>query len=414
MLKDKRMAARLKKNPSCILLTLMLLFLLAQTCFAQEKTNTTGADTQTQQITIEQRIVELEAKLQTVKEQIDKVQQPGSGSGWLQYGISADELQEHEQLLVETEAVTQLQITALRKQASLQQLKERRYNVLASPQDLAISLLPPYSLSILDEYLNRQDAQKRLEETAELAQEVAKKNLEDAQSIYNQAKQNLRKTKEEAEKQSGKEQQTVYEFKKLITALDFNFAQTVLDLNNVYLQNAETEVNLAQQQGTILKGQIKLIRANLEYDKEDLEKKLKNIENIKQQLNERIQSLASEQHEIEAKWLKAQERFDSINDRDEKTKLIARAWLDEREAWKNTYQQTLVQTENIFRLLSFGDEIWHRRYALLQGNYTHNQLAEWEKELESSQKNIDRLSSLVSSSQNNLQPQMLALHIMLS
>ena len=414
MLKDKRMAARLKKNPSCLLLTLMLLFLLAQTCFAQEKTNTTGADTQTQQITIEQRIVELEAKLQTVKEQIDKVQQPGSGSGWLQYGISAEELQEHEQLLVETEAVTQLQITALRKQASLQQLQERRGNVLASPQDLAISLLPPYSLSILDEYLNRQDAQKRLEETAELAQEIAKKNLEDAQSIYNQAKQNLRKTKEEAEKQSGKEQQTVYEFKKLITALDFNFAQTVLDLNNVYLQNAETEVNLAQQQGTILKGQIKLIRANLEYDKEDLEKKLKNIENLKQQYNERIQSLASEQHEIEAKWLKAQERFDSINDRDEKTKLIARAWLDEREAWKSTYQQALVQTENIFRLLSFGDVVWHRRYALLQGNYIHNQLAEWEKELESSQKNIDRLSSLVSSSQNNLQPQILALQIMLS
>jgi small-conductance mechanosensitive channel len=414
MLKDKRMAARLKKNPSCILLTLILLFLTAQTCFAQEKTNTTGTDTQTQQITIEQRIAELEVKLQTVKEQIDKVQQPGSGSGWLQYGISADKLQEHEQLLVETEAVTQLQITALRKQASLQQLQERRDSVLASPQDLAISLLPPYSLSILDEYLNRQDAQKRLEETAELAQEVAKKNLEDAQSIYNQAKQNLRKTKEEAEKQSGKEQQTVYEFKKLIAALDFNFAQTVLDLNKVYLQNAEIEVNLAQQQRTILKGQIKLIRSNLEYDKDDLEKKLKNIENIKQQHNERIQSLASEQHEIEEKWLKAQERFDSINDRDEKTKLIAKTWLDEREAWKNTYQQTLVQTENIFRLLSFGDVVWHRRYALLQGDYTHNQLAEWEKELESSQKNIDRLISLVSSSQNNLQPQMQRLKTTLS
>ena len=410
---EMRIIARLMKPSLSILFTFVLLLVITTACFAQEKINPT-TDIQAQQITIEQRVAELEAKLQSVKEQIVKVKQPGEESGWLQHGISADELQEHEQLLVETKVVTQLQITALGKQTSLKQLQKRRDNVLASPQDLVISLLPPYSLSILDEYLNELEAQKQLEKTAELAQEIAKKNLEDAKIIHDKAEQNLRKTKEKAEKQSGKEQQTVYEFKKLVTALDFNFAQTMLDLNKVYLQNAAIEVHLAQQQGTILKGQIKLIRANLVYDEEDLEKKLKNIENIKQQLNERIQSLASEQHEVEAKWLKAQKRFDSINYKDEKTKLIAKAWLDEREAWKNTYQQTLVQTENIFRLLSFGDVVWHRRYALLQGNYIHNQLAEWEKELESSQKNIDRLISLVSSSQTNLQPQMLKLKVTLS
>ncbi len=37
-----------------------------------------------------------------------------------------------------------------------------------------------------------------------------------------------------------------------------------------------------------------------------------------------------------------------------------------------------------------------------------------DNELESSQKNIDRLSSLASSSQNNLQPQILALQVALS
>ena len=173
-------------------------------------------------------------------------------------------------------------------------------------------------------------------------------------------------------------------------------------------------MNLNKQQSSILKNQTELIRDNLEYDEEDLQEKLKNTETIRQQHNERIQSLASEQQEVEAKWLKAQEQFDSIKDRDENTKLIAKAWLDEREAWKNTYQQALVQTENIFRLLSYGDEIWHRRYALLQGNYNPNQLVEWLKELESSQKNIDRLSSLVSSAQNNLPAQILALQVTLS
>jgi len=182
MRKDKKMATRLKKVPFYILLMFMLLPVLAPAGFAQEKICTAESDTEAQQISIESRVAELEAKLQSIKDQIDKAKQPEAGSVRLQFGISADELQKHEQLLEETEAVIQQQITALRKQASLQQLQKRRENVLASPEDLAIPLLPPYSLSVLDEYLNKQETQKRFEETAELSLEVAQKDLEDAQT----------------------------------------------------------------------------------------------------------------------------------------------------------------------------------------------------------------------------------------
>lgn len=411
---DKRTTTRMKKISSRILFMFMLLLVMVPAGFAQDKTSTTKNETESQEVFIENRVAELEAKLQSVKEQIDEVKQPETESVRLQYGISEDELNKYAQLLEETEAVIQQQITAIKKQASLQQLQKRMENVLSSPQNLAVPLLPPYSLSVLDEYLDEQEAQNLLDETAELAREVAQKNLEDAQLNYDKAEQNLRKIKEDADAQVGKENQVVYEFTKIVAQLEFDLAEAALNLNQVYLQNAETEVNLNKQQSSILKNQTELIRDNLEYDEEDLQEKLKNTETIRQQHNERIQSLASEQQEVEAKWLKAQEQFDSIKDRDENTKLIAKAWLDEREAWKNTYQQALVQTENIFRLLSYGDEIWHRRYALLQGNYNPNQLVEWLKELESSQKNIDRLSSLVSSAQNNLPAQILALQVTLS
>jgi small-conductance mechanosensitive channel len=411
---DKRTTTRMKKISSRILFMFMLLLVMVPAGFAQDKTSTTKNETESQEVFIENRVAELEAKLQSVKEQIDEVKQPETESVRLQYGISEDELNKYAQLLEETEAVIQQQITAIKKQASLQQLQKRMENVLSSPQNLAVPLLPPYSLSVLDEYLDEQEAQNLLDETAELAREVAQKNLEDAQLNYDKAEQNLRKIKEDADAQVGKENQVVYEFTKIVAQLEFDLAEAALNLNQVYLQNAETEVNLNKQQSSILKNQTELIRANLEYDEEDLQEKLKNTETIRQQHNERIQSLASEQQEVETKWLKAQEQFDSIKDRDENTKLIAKAWLDEREAWKNTYQQALVQTENIFRLLSYGDEIWHRRYALLQGNYNPNQLVEWLKELESSQKNIDRLSSLVSSAQNNLPAQILALQVTLS
>ena len=58
-----------------------------------------------------------------------------------------------------------------------------------------------------------------------------------------------------------------------------------LDLNNVYLQNAEAEAGLAKQQWSILKGQIKLIRANLAYDEKDLQEKLKATKAIREQHN---------------------------------------------------------------------------------------------------------------------------------
>jgi potassium efflux system protein len=414
MFKDTRMTIRLEMASLSCLLMFMLLLVMVPAGLSQDKTSTTENVTESHQISIENRVAELEAKLQSVKEQIVKSKQPKADSVWIQYGISADELQKHEQLLEDTEAVMQQQITALRKQASLEQSQKRRINVLASSEDLAIPLLPPYSLSFLDEYLNKQDTQKRFDETAELAHEVAQKNLDDAQLNYDQAEQNLRKVKEEADKKAGKKDQTVYEFKKTVASLELDLALAVLDLNKIYVLNTEAEVSLARQQGSILKGQIKLIRANLAYDEKDLQEKLKATEAIRQQHNERIQSLANAQQEVEAKWLKAQEQFDAIKDKDEKVKLIAKSWLNEREAWKNTYQQALVQTENIFRLLTLVDDLWKRRYALLQENYTPDQLIEWRKELESSKKNIDRLTSLVNSAQINLQPEILALQVTIS
>ena len=150
MFKDKRMAFRLKNTFLSFLFTFLLLLLLTPAGFAQEKISPSENDTQAQQISIEQRIAELETKLQSIKEQIDKAKQPEAASVWLQYGMSTEELQKHSMLLEETTAVIQQQITALRRHASFQQLQKRRKNILASIEDLAIPLLPPYSLSTGD------------------------------------------------------------------------------------------------------------------------------------------------------------------------------------------------------------------------------------------------------------------------
>ena len=408
-----QLLTRRKKHLTTFLFLFLLLLFLVPPGLAQEKTATTASEAEPQKISIEDRVAELEARLQSIKDQIDKAKQSEAGSVRLQYGISADELQKHTMLLEETEAVIHQQITMLKKQASLEQLQKRRENILASAEALAIPLLPPYSLSVLDEYLNKLDDQKQLQETAELTLKVTKKNIDEARTNHEKSAQNLRRIKEEGDAAT-EEDRPAYEFKKIIATLELDLAKAKLDLNNVSLQNAEAEASLAKQQGKILEGQLTLIRANLEYDEQDLQERLKNIESIQQQHNERIQSLAKEHQEVEAKWLKAQEQFDAIAAKDEKTKLIARAWLDEREAWKNTYQQALVQTENISRLLIFADEVWHKRYALLQGNYTPDQLTEWRRDMEDSQKNIERLSSLVNSLQSNLQPRVFALQFTLS
>jgi small-conductance mechanosensitive channel len=406
----------IKKHFSTFLTITFILLVLSPAGLAQN--NSTPADNnaaaEQQKISFENRVAELEARLQSTNEAIDKAKKPEAGQIWLQYGIPAEEFQKQIQLLEDTAAVLQLHITAVKKQASLLRLQKRRENILASPQDMAIPLLPPYSLSVLDEYLDKQENQKEIEKTAELSLEVAQKNLAEAQLKNEEAQKNLRKTKEEAEKKASKTAQSAYEFKKIVAMQEQDLAAVEFDLHNVYLQNAEAEVELALQQKAILQGQLKIIRANLQYDEKDLQRRLDFIESLRQQYSERIQSLSDEQQEVEKKWLKAQNRFDAIDDKDEKNRLIAKSWLDEREAWKNTYQQALVQTENLSRLLSFIDDLWHRRYAIIQGNYTPDQLDEWRQELEDSLNSIDRLSSLATSSQTNLQPQIFALQSKIS
>src|SRR5210317_93769 len=117
---DKRTTTRMKKISSRILFMFMLLLVMVPAGFAQDKTSTTKNETESQEVFIENRVAELEAKLQSVKEQIDEVKQPETESVRLQYGISEDELNKYAQLLEETEAVIQQQITAIKKQASLQ------------------------------------------------------------------------------------------------------------------------------------------------------------------------------------------------------------------------------------------------------------------------------------------------------
>lgn len=392
----------------------ILLCLNSSTCFFIIKNALAADDTQDQLIAIDQIAIELEAKLNSVKDKIKRAKQPKEEINNNLYGISDDKLQEYVSLLEETEAVTLMHLTSLKKQASLHQLQNRIENILANPQNMAIPLLPPYSLSVLDEYLDKVETQNQKMQNEQLAVQVAKKNLDDAKLNYDKAEQKLRKMKNEGDSKAGEKDPGTYEVNLIVEELEFDLAGSILDLNKIHLQNAETEANLTQQQGSMLKGQLALIRANLKYDEEDLQEKLKVTKAIRQQHNERIKSLADEQQEVEKKWLEAQKLFDSIENKDENSKMIAKTWLEERQAWKNTYEQTLVQTENIFRLLSFVDVVWNRRYALLQGNYTPAQLDEWLKELESSKKNIDRLDSLVTSEQNNLRSQIRTLEVTLS
>ncbi|MGB3649024.1 MAG: hypothetical protein WA992_10885, partial [Desulfobulbales bacterium] len=87
---DKRTTTRMKKISSRILFMFVLLLVMVPAGFAQDKTGTTKNETESQEVFIENRVAELEAKLQSLNEQLDKVKQPETESVRLQFGISDD------------------------------------------------------------------------------------------------------------------------------------------------------------------------------------------------------------------------------------------------------------------------------------------------------------------------------------
>ncbi|MBU0992990.1 MAG: mechanosensitive ion channel family protein [Proteobacteria bacterium] len=143
------------------------------------------------------------------------------------------------------------------------------------------------------------------------------------------------------------------------------------------------------------------------YDDADLQKQLQSIENLKDNLRNRILKLVDEREDIERSWMKAQQNLS--DEKDPKARLLKELEVSEREAWRKTYQSVIEFSEDRLRLLDYQEQNWRYRYALLKDIADNQEILKWKEKSVARIGEINKTIHLQQKYQLDTQAQIVAL-----
>jgi len=274
-----------------------------------------------------------------------------------------------------------------------------------TPSDLAgpEAQQQTFNLSQLDQKLDDQTALVNQIEGLSLAVDLSKTAHEEASKRLKQAQSDLRSlvdslgssapTPEQIWKQSGLE-------------LEQDIASARKHLEMSSSANQTLELSLRQAQLDSLSTQVNHIRAHLSFDSEDLEGQLKRLASARSALKIRQVSLKKEQTKIEQAWLQSKDELGKWQQEDyvKRAKLL----VSTREAWRDTYQKVLEQTEIQLTWVNLEEQLWRHRYSMLESNPSRKNLDLWASTIEKSLNTLDRQIQLQQTEQTRLQSEQLA------
>ncbi len=344
-------------------------------------------------------------RIEETKEKLEIAESTENEETANQLGVPLTRLQEHNSNLRKMETVYQRQLTSIERRVSLKKEKENLGKKLESQQESLIAQPPPYTLSVYDSLLDELATAKQHEQAITIALKSAKKVLEEAKKELEQAGKKVREATEKLQKESQTDKSLQLSWHlEYITVRD-KLAGALLDLQRIIVENTETESSLVQLEKQINQRHVGWMRSKLAFDQEDLDNLLNSLEERRTTLQTRIDSLRQGQQDVENAWLTAQKEFETSQDADEAVKARATAFLKAREAWRETYQKALEQTETILLILDQERQFWQRRHALLKKDTSLEKLDSWEKQTSDYIKNIERNIQLKEKYQTNLQSQ---------
>jgi potassium-dependent mechanosensitive channel len=320
-----------------------------------------------------------------------------------QLAVPLTRLQEYNANLRQVEAVYQRQLTSIERRDSLKKEEENLGKKLESQQESLIAQPPPYNLSFYDSLLDELTTVKQQELTITSVLKSAKVVFEEAKSKLEQAGHKVREATEalQYEGQTDKSLQMSWHLE--YVKGEEELAEAFLDLQRITVENAETELGLGQLTKQIIQRHVNWVRSRLTFDQEDLDKHLDSLEERRIILQTRVNTLRQGQEDVENAWLEAQNEFEAAQSAEEAVKARATAFLKAREAWRETYQKVLEQTEIIQIVLEQEKQFWQRRYGLLEKDVNYEELDSWEKQTSDDVKNIERNIQVKEKYQTDLQ-----------
>ncbi|MFH1674386.1 MAG: mechanosensitive ion channel domain-containing protein [Pseudomonadota bacterium] len=349
----------------------------------------------------------LENKVAEVKERIKASEAAENEHAAQQFGVSLFDMQARTTKLREILATHQRLLTSFKRRATLDKEESLLSDKAKTQQQIELSERPPYSLGFYDQILDQIAAASQEKETVQSEKSFAEKALQDARSRREEAEKTMRGLRDQLERTEALKNGTKPKWDFEQGKLNLELAQTALDFLKTRLENLQTQIRLAELKTDIARQSITWVRAHLHFDEADLQKRLQDFERERAELQERQGRLMREQRQVEEAWLLAQKR--EPNAKNETERAIAAAFLKAREAWRETCQRVLEQTEHMVHLLNQREQAWKRRYELIKAEVGNEQLEAWLKEVQTQIYGIDRILALHQTYDISLQSQITAL-----
>jgi potassium efflux system protein len=349
------------------------------------------------------------SRIEEVQNELKAVEGSESAPVAWQHGISTEDLQMRTNKLRELETFYQRQLIAAKRIVSLQKERESLEEMLKRNPESMVAEQIPYNLSIYDKYHNQLSSVELQAKTIERQLIMRKKWLDDAQARVDLAKKNARVLKEQLESEGISEGAGPLRWKHGFAVLQVELARAERDLTKMSLNIAQSEYDIAQINTAVLKRQVEWIRPHRAADEEDHKRYIAVLHERRQQLEERRDILAQEQRGIENKWLEARRDLETSQAGDETQKARAIAYLKAREAWRETYQQVLEQTETMLLIVNAEEQIWNRRHSLLSGDFHYGDLDDWKQEAENTLNKIESNLHVLQEYQKNVHAQILSI-----
>lgn len=279
--------------------------------------------------------------------------------------VTLEQLRERTEVIQETQTLSVQQLQALRKHDSLLKEQKALQEKIATGEALKLEEEPPYSLKFYDEYNARYADSKRNLETTRLAVSVAESALQDVRDRLAEAATQVRSLRGGAGQ--GQDQREKLQNQWLLQQAERQeaLATAALGYQEQVLANARVEAEFAVTKADLARQISERIREKLHFDQSDLDQQLAAIDEIRKELQARVDGSRRDLRQAGRGVLYAQRQVELA--KSEAERMAAQAALAVAEQWQQTSRIMLEQSESIMQQLGFRRQLWKQRYDLIKG-----------------------------------------------
>ncbi|MCO6047689.1 mechanosensitive ion channel [Aeoliella sp. ICT_H6.2] len=291
----------------------------------------------------------------------------------------------------EVELLKQKDLVLQQREAS-QQLKDELVEDRAEVQEQLDDLRQngpqaekPYSFLYLESLNDSLAAERDRLESRTAATNASRESLERAKSAAEDAAKERRRAAERAKTNDDPAEAGELALELKYETLESELAAAVVELRRIELENEKYVEETKKLESQLLEETIAQVEQDVTFSWSDFQKQLVALDELKKDINNELEENEAGRRYLDEQWSNARARMDQAND----PSGALRAEVEARDRARTLRTEEKQMLADQLQWLAPMRQTWNRRYQIATGEFTTNELTDWEDTAESL---VDELS----------------------